>query len=323
MNTFSKENLKRFQSLLALVVMVVALSLASDQFLTVPNLRNILLQISVNLCLSIGMTLIIITGGIDLSVGAILGLSGAVAAGLLKNGLALNFAGVQLQFTPFGAILAGIFIGLALGWFNGLAITRFKLPPFVATLGMLSIGRGLTMLWTNGFPITALGPTFGFIGAGFWLGVPTAIWISAALVALFYFISVRTTLGRYIYAVGGSEKAAAFAGLNVNRIKLWVYALAGGLAAVGGLILTARLDAADPKAGLGYELDSIAAVVIGGTSLSGGRGSIFGTVLGCLIIGVLNNGLVLLEVSPFWQQVIKGAVILLAVAVDKLGAKKD
>ena len=179
------------------------------------------------------------------------------------------------------------------------------------------------MLWTNGFPITSLGPTFGFIGAGFLMGVPTAIWISAALVVVFYLFSIHTTLGRYIYAVGGSEKAAAFAGLNVNRIKVWVYTLAGGLAAVGGLILTARLDAADPKAGLGYELDSIAAVVIGGTSLSGGRGSILGTVLGCLIIGVLNNGLVLMEVSPFWQQVIKGGVILAAVAVDKLGAKQD
>ena len=323
MKAGSREYLARFQSLLALVVMVIALSVASEQFLTVPNLRNILLQISVNLCLSIGMTLIILTGGIDLSVGAILGLSGAVAAGLLKNGLALKFAGVQMQFTVFGAILAGLLVGLALGGFNGLAITRFKLPPFVATLGMLSIGRGLTMLWTNGFPITALGPKFGFIGAGFLLGVPMAVWISAALVVLFYVVSIHTTLGRYIYAVGGSEKAAAFAGLNVDRIKVWVYTLAGGLAAVGGLILTARLDAADPKAGLGYELDSIAAVVIGGTSLSGGRGSIFGTVLGCLIIGVLNNGLVLLEVSPFWQQVIKGFVILVAVAVDKLGSKKS
>ena len=322
MNAWSKENLKRFQSLLALVLMVVALSVASEQFLTVPNLRNILLQISVNLCLSIGMTLIILTGGIDLSVGAILGLSGAVAAGLWKNGLALKWLGVQLQFTVFGAIIAGLLVGLALGAFNGLAITRFKLPPFVATLGMLSIGRGLTMLWTNGFPITALGPTFGFLGAGFWLGVPTAIWISTALVALFYFFSIHTTLGRYIYAVGGSEKASAFAGLRVANIKVWVYTLGGGLAAVAGLILTARLDAADPKAGLGYELDSIAAVVIGGTSLSGGRGSILGTVLGCLIIGVLNNGLVLLEVSPFWQQVIKGAVILAAVAVDKLNQKE-
>jgi len=313
----------RFQSLLALVLMIVFLSWRAPNFLTFANGQNILLQISVNLCLSIGMTLIILTGGIDLSVGAILGLAGAVAAGLLKNGLALAFLGVQLQFTVFGAIVAGIFVGLALGWFNGFVITRFRLPPFVATLGMLSIGRGLTMLWTNGFPVTALGPKFGVIGAGFWLGVPMAIWISVALVVLFYFVSIHTTLGRYIYAVGGSERAAAFAGLNVDRVKLWVYMLGGGLAAVAGLILTARLDAADPKAGLGYELDSIAAVVIGGTSLSGGRGSILGTVLGCLIIGVLNNGLVLLEVSPFWQQVIKGLVILAAVAVDKLGAKKD
>lgn len=319
----SKQSLARFQSLFALAVMVLFLSWKAPNFLTVPNWQNILLQISVNLCLSIGMTLIILTGGIDLSVGAILGLSGAMAAGLLKGGLALTFLGVQLQFTPFGAVIAGIVVGLALGWFNGMAITRFKLPPFVATLGMLSIARGLTMLWTKGFPITALGPTFGFIGAGFWLGIPTAIWISAVLVAVFYVISKQTTLGRYIYAVGGSEKAALFAGLNVNRIKVWVYALAGGLAAIGGLILTARLDAADPKAGLGYELDSIAAVVIGGTSLSGGRGSVLGTVLGCLIIGVLNNGLVLLEVSPFWQQVIKGAVILVAVAVDKFGSKQN
>jgi len=319
----NRANLARFQSLLALVLMVIFLSWRAPNFLTLANGQNILLQISVNLCLSIGMTLIILTGGIDLSVGAILGLSGAVAAGLLKNGLALKFLGVQLQFTVFGAIVAGILVGLALGWFNGMAITRFKLPPFVATLGMLSIGRGLTMLWTNGFPITALGPQFGFIGAGFWLGVPTAIWISAALVVAFFLISIHTTLGRYIYAVGGSEKAAGFAGLNVSRVKVWVYALGGALAAVGGLILTARLDAADPKAGLGYELDSIAAVVIGGTSLSGGRGSILGTVLGCLIIGVLNNGLVLLEVSPFWQQVIKGFVILAAVALDKFGAKKE
>jgi ribose transport system permease protein len=322
MKISTKEMLVRFQSLLALVAMVIALSMASEQFLTVPNLRNILLQISVNLCLSIGMTLIILTGGIDLSVGAILGLAGAIAAGLLKNGLALKFAGVQLQFTVFGAVVAGALVGLALGWFNGLAITRFRLPPFVATLGMLSIGRGLTMLWTNGFPITALGPRFGFIGAGFWLGVPTAVWISAALVAMFYVILMHTTLGRYIYAVGGSERASSFAGLRVANIKVWVYTLGGGLAAVAGLILTARLDAADPKAGLGYELDSIAAVVIGGTSLSGGRGSILGTVLGCLIIGVLNNGLVLLEVSPFWQQVIKGAVILAAVAVDRLNQKE-
>jgi ribose transport system permease protein len=315
---FTRAQLTRFQSLLALAVMVIFLSWRAPNFLTLLNAQNILLQISVNLCLSIGMTLVILTGGIDLSVGAILAFAGAVAAGVLKNGVTLKFLNVQLQFTVFGAIIAGIVVGLALGWFNGIVITRFKLPPFVATLGMLSIGRGLTMLWTNGFPITDLGAHFDFIGAGFFLRVPTAIWISAALVAIFYIVSLHTTLGRYIYAVGGSERAAAFAGLNVNHVKIWVYALAGGLAGIAGLILTARLDAADPKAGLGYELDSIAAVVIGGTSLSGGRGTVLGTVLGCLIIGVLNNGLVLLEVSPFWQMVIKGFVILAAVAVDKL-----
>ncbi len=321
MNT--RELLKKLQPLIALIVMVAVLSLLSDKFLTLANQRNILLQISVNLCLSIGMTLIILTGGIDLSVGAILGLAGAVAAGLLKNGVAPNLFGVSLQFTPLGAVAAGILTGLALGGFNGFAITRFKLPPFVATLGMLSIARGLTLLWTGGFPITSLGATFGFIGAGIFLGVPMAVWISAGLVALFYFISRRTLLGRYIYAVGGNEKATAFSGIDVDRIKIRVYALGGALAAVAGLIVTARLDAADPKAGLGYELDSIAAVVIGGTSLSGGRGSILGTVLGCLIIGVLNNGLFLLDVSPFWQQVIKGLVILAAVAADRLGTRRS
>lgn len=315
--------LKKLQPLIALVAMVIALSLLSDKFLTLPNQRNILLQISVNLCLSIGMTLVILSGGIDLSVGATLALAGAIAAGLLKNGLMLKTFGVVLQFTPFGAVLAGIATGLALGLFNGFVITRFKLPPFVATLGTLSIGRGLTMLWTGGFPVTDLGPQFGFVGAGMILGVPMPVWISVVLVALFYIISKRTTLGVYIYAVGGSEKASAFSGVNVNGVKLWVYALGGALAAVAGLVVTARLDAADPKAGLGYELDSIAAVVIGGTSLSGGRGSILGTVLGCLIIGVLNNGLFLLDVSPFWQQVVKGFVILVAVALDKMGARGD
>lgn len=318
-----REIFKKLQPLLALVAIVIFLSIEAPNFLTLDNQRNILLQISVNLCLSIGMTLVILSGGIDLSVGATLALAGAVAAGLLKNGMALKPFGVVLQFTPFGAVVAGVITGLALGLFNGLVITRFALPPFIATLGMLSIGRGLTMLWTGGFPVTGLGPQFGTIGTGMIMGVPMPVWIAGALVVIFYIVSRRTTLGRYIYAVGGSEKATAFSGINVDRVKLWVYALGGALAAVAGLVVTARLDAADPKAGLGYELDSIAAVVIGGTSLSGGRGSIPGTVLGCLIIGVLNNGLFLLDVSPFWQQVVKGFVILAAVALDKMGARRE
>lgn len=318
-----KQHLAQFQSLLALALMVVALGLASDKFLTVDNGLNVLRQISINLCVSIGMTMVILSGGIDLSVGSVLALSGAVAAGLLKNGLVLSSWNVVLQFTVVGAIVAGILVGLALGWFNGLVITRFRLPPFVATLGTLSIARGLTMLWTGGFPITGLGEEFGFLGTGHWLGVPMPVWISAALVGIFVVVTRRTRFGRYLYAVGGNERAAMLSGLGVKRIKLLVYTLGGGLAGVAGLLLTARLDAADPNVGIGYELDSIAAVVIGGTSLSGGRGSILGTVLGCLIIGVLNNGLVLLEVSPFWQQVIKGFVILVAVAIDRASRKED
>jgi ribose transport system permease protein len=323
MSPRTKEFLARFQSVIALLLMFVALSLASDNFLTVDNGMNVLRQISINLCLSIGMTLVILSGGIDLSVGSVLAIAGAVAAGLLKNGIALAGFGVSLQFTVFGAVLAGILIGLVLGWFNGFVITRFSLPPFVATLGMLSIARGLTQLWTGGFPITGLGPQFGFIGTGHLLGLPMPVWISGALVAVFTVVTRRTRFGRYLYAVGGNERAAQLTGLNLRRIKIWVYTLGGGLAGVAGLILTARLDSATPSAGMGYELDSIAAVVMGGTSLNGGRGSVPGTVLGCLIIGILNNGLVLLEVSPFWQQVIKGLVILLAVALDRMSARED
>ncbi len=320
MISLNREMLAKFQSLIALLIMVIAMSFLSDTFLTADNGWNILRQISVNLCLSIGMTMIILSGGIDLSVGAVLALSGAVAAGVLKNGIALPWFDTLIQFTLAGAILAGVAVGAALGWFNGFVITRFSLPPFVATLGMFSIARGLTMLWTGGFPITGLGASFAYIGSGVFLGVPMPVWISVALVALFVVVTLKTRFGRYLYAVGGNERASRLTGLKVDNIKTWVYTLGGALAGVAGLLVTARLDSAQPNAGLGYELDSIAAVVIGGTSLSGGRGSIMGTVLGCLIIGVLNNGLFLLNVSPFWQQVIKGLVILAAVAIDKLNS---
>lgn len=316
-----REFLARFQSLIALALMILAMGLLSNRFLTPENGWNILRQISVNLCLSIGMTLIILSGGIDLSVGAILALAGAVAAGFLKNGVALPALGSRLEFTVNGAVVAGLLVGAAAGWFNGLAITRFRLPPFVATLGMFSMARGLTMLWTGGVPITGLGPTFGFLGTGLFLGIPMPVWISGALVVVLVVLTRKTCFGRYIYAVGGNERAARLTGLPVDRIKLKVYTLGGLLAGAAGLIVTARLDSAQPNAGLGYELDSIAAVVIGGTSLTGGRGGVTGTVLGCLIIGVLNNGLFLLDVSPFWQQVVKGFVILAAVAIDRMGSQ--
>jgi ribose transport system permease protein len=269
------------------------------------------------------MTLVVLTAGIDLSVGSILALCGAITAGLLKAGIELHDQNLYIGFTLFGACLIGILAGAALGFFNGWAITTFKVPPFVATLAMLTVARGLTMLWTGGFPISNLGASFAKLGTGWFIGVPVPVWISFLVVLLAIFISNKTPLGRYIYAIGGNENAARLSGIQINKVKIMVYSLAGALAALGGLMMTARLDSAQPNAGTGYELDAIAAVVIGGTSLSGGRGTILGTVLGAIIIGVLNNGLVLLNVSPFWQQVVKGLVILLAVIIDRANAKND
>ncbi len=313
-----KKRLVRFQSLIALMIMILILSILSDRFLTVDNSWNVMRQISVNVCISMGMTLVILTGGIDLSVGSVLALSGAVAAGLLKNGIEIPGLNLFIGFTFLGAMIAALGVGSVLGAVNGLAVTVFRVPPFVATLAMLTMARGLTKLWTGGFPVTGLGPTFRFIGTGWLFGAPMPVWITAVIVAAMVVVTKKTRIGRHVYAVGGNETAARLSGLNVRRVKLIVYTLAGALAAAGGLIVTSRLDSAQPNAGMGFELDSIAAVVIGGTSLSGGRGSVIGTVQGALIIGVLNNGLVLLNVLPFWQQVIKGMVILMAVVIDKL-----
>ena len=323
MKVFAKDHLAKFQSLLALAVLVIVLSFASDRFLTSENILNVLRQISVNLTVSIGMTMIILTGGIDLSIGSVVALSGAVAAGLLKNGISLPYWNVTLQFTVFGAIVAGIAVGLVAGWCNGFVITRFRVPPFVATLGMLSIARGLTQLWTHNYPITNLGKQFTFMGLGYLWGIPMPVWISAALVPVFVLVTRRTRFGRHLYAVGGNERAARLSGVNVNRVKLLAYMFGAALAGVAGLLTAARSNAADPKVGVGYELDSIAAVVIGGTSLAGGRGSILGTVLGCLIIGVLNNGLGLVGVSSEWQLVVKGVVIIVAVAIDQAGRRAE
>lgn len=318
-----KEKLYKLQSLIALFVLCIIISILSDKFLTIANGWNVLRQISVNICISVGMTLVVLTAGIDLSVGSVLALCGAITAGLLKNGIELPSQNLFIGFTLLGAIIIGLVFGGALGFFNGWVITRFKVPPFVATLAMLTMARGLTMLWTKGFPISNLGSNFDYIGTGWFIGVPVPVWISIFVIIIAMVLATKTPLGRYIYAIGGNENAARLSGIKIHKIKLIVYTLAGGLAALGGLMVTARLDSAQPNAGTGYELDAIAAVVIGGTSLSGGRGSILGTVLGAIIIGVLNNGLVLLNVSPFWQQVVKGMVILLAVIIDRANAKND
>ena len=317
------KNLKRFQSVIALLVLCIILSILTDKFFTTANGLNVLRQVAVNVCIATGMTLIVLTGGIDLSVGSVLALCGAMTAGLLKNGLQFPSSDLFIGFTIPGAVLGGLIIGSVLGLLNGAVITSFKVPPFVATLAMLTIARGFTMLYTGGHPISNLGEGFAYIGTGSLLGIPVPVWIATAVVLLAVFITQKTKLGRYIYAIGGNEMAAKLSGIRINRVKLTVYAIGAALAAAGGIIVTSRLDSAQPNAGISYELDAIAAVVIGGTSLNGGKGTVWGTVIGAIIIGVLNNGLVLLNVSPFWQQVVKGGVILLAVIIDKLGEKKE
>src|SRR5215471_2763094 len=317
-----KQTLSRFQSLVGLFILCLVISLLSDKFLTATNIWNVLRQISVNICISIGMTLVVLTAGIDLSVGSVLAFTGAVAAGLLKNGIEWPAHDLFIGFTTLGIVVAAILVGSLLGFFNGVMITKFKVPPFVATLAMLTIARGLTMLWTKGYPISSLGAKFGYIGSGWFLGIPVLVWISILIIIASLIITNKTSFGRYIYAIGGNENAARLSGIHISKVKIIVYVVSGILAAIGGIMVTSRLDSAQPNAGISYELDSIAAVVIGGTSLSGGRGTIMGTVLGAIIIGVLNNGLVLLDVSPFWQQVVKGLVILLAVIVDKFNVRK-
>jgi ribose transport system permease protein len=323
MISLKKYNIAQFQSLIALFVLCLALAFMTENFMTADNFWNVMRQISVNVCISVGMTLVILTAGIDLSVGSVLALCGAITAGLLKNGISIPSANLYIGFTVFGVMIVGLMAGSALGFVNGYAVTKFKVPSFVATLAMLTMARGFTMLWTQGHPITGLGESFGFLGTGWFLGIPMPVWISGLVVIVAVVITSKTKFGRYIYAIGGNENAARLSGIPISKIKIFVYAIAGMLAAVGGLLVTARLDSAQPNAGISYELDAIAAVVIGGTSLAGGRGTVMGTVLGALIIGVLNNGLVLMDVSPFWQQVIKGMVILLAVIIDKSNSKSE
>ncbi|HPR62376.1 MAG TPA: ribose ABC transporter permease, partial [Prolixibacteraceae bacterium] len=215
-----KQNLAKFQSVIALLIMCIVLSFLSDKFLTGENAWNVMRQISVNVIISVGMTLVILTGGIDLSVGSVLAIAGAVTAGMLKFGAEFESMNLYIGFTLIGALVGGTLVGAFLGWFNGLTITRFKVPPFVATLAMLTIARGLTMLWTGGFPITGLGDNMAFIGTGWFLGIPMPVWISAIIVLAAVVLTKKTKLGRHIYAIGGNETASLLSGLKINKVKM-------------------------------------------------------------------------------------------------------
>lgn len=306
-----REWLSRYGIVLALVALVVALSLLSERFLYGANLLNVLRQISVNALVAFGMTGVILTAGIDLSVGSVLAMSGALAAGLAAAGT-----------NPVLAMLAALGAGVAMGLFNGAFVAFARMAPFIATLGGLTIFRGATLVYTDGRPITGLPDLFDTLGNGSWLGLPIPVWVMLAFLALTHFLLRYTSLGRSIYAVGGNEEAARLSGLPIVRVKLFVYAYSGFAAALGALVLTGRLNSAQPTAGSGFELDAIAAVVVGGTSLMGGRGGVVGTFLGAAIIGVLNNGMNLLNVSAFYQQIVKGGVILGALLIDRLVAAR-
>ena len=300
------------KSLIGLLILMALISLASPNFLSVDNLLNILRQTSINAIIAMGMTFVILTAGIDLSVGSILALAGAICATMIAADMPLIFA-----------LVTTVMIGAALGASGGAVISFFGVQPFIATLVGMTIIRGLTLVYSDGRPISTgdldVAEAFFQWGGGYILGIPVPVIIAFVVFTLCWFVLNHTKMGRYVYAIGGNEQVARLAGINVSRVKIGVYAISGALAAIAGIILTARLESAQPTAGLSYELDAIAAVVLGGTSLMGGRGRISGTLIGALIIGVLNNALNLMDVSSYYQMIAKGAVILLAVAVDSRG----
>jgi ribose/xylose/arabinose/galactoside ABC-type transport system permease subunit len=298
---------------IAIIVESVVFAAIAPQFLSVPNLVNVALSIAITGILAVGMTAVILTGGIDLSVGSVAALAGVVAAMIAATGGAGAVA--------LGA-LAALAVGLAVGAFNGVMVAQFRVPPFVTTLAMLTICRGLAFVVTGGRSIGNLPAGFGFAGREHVLGVPVPVLLMFAVFAAGWFVLKRMTFGRYVYAVGGNREAAFLAGVKIRTVTLLVYVLNGLLVGLAGLVLASRLGAGVPNAGLQYELDVIAAVVVGGTSLNGGRGSVVGTFWGAVFIGVLNNGLNLAGIDPYMQRIALGAVILLAVLADQINKSR-
>jgi erythritol transport system permease protein len=308
-----------------LVLLLALFSALSPTFLTANNLSILAKHVAISALLAVGMTFVVLTAGIDLSVGSVAGLAGIVA-GLLITGVTI---GSSTHYPPISlVILTALIVGALVGAFNGLLITRFSVAPFIATLGTLYIARGAALLLSGGhtFPNLAGYPEhhntgFPALGQSFLLGIPTPVWLTLIIAAIAALIAARTPFGRHIYAVGGNERAARLAGIRTGRVKFLTYVVSGLCAALVGLIIASQLEAAHPATGDSFELNAIAAVVLGGTSLMGGRGSVGGSLIGALVIGVLADGLVMLGVSEFWQIVIKGVVIVLAVVVDQLQSR--
>lgn len=309
---YLRDNIGIIGALLILCIFLSVFPKTSSSFLTQKNAFNVLRQISSNLFLACGMTMVIILGGIDLSVGSIIALSGCMAAGCVA----------RYQMPIFAGILAGIFIGMVIGMCNGLVISKTTIPPFIVTLATMNIAKGLAYVYTGGSPVRVVTKEWQFLGAGYVGGVPTPVIILVLVLIITAIIMNKTKLGRHIYAVGGNAQAAKFSGISTAKVKFLVHSYSGIMAGLAGVVLASRMYSGQPTAGDGAEMDAIAAVVVGGTSMAGGSGKIGGTIIGGLIIGVLNNGLNLMNVNSFWQYVVKGSVILLAVFVDYIRNKK-
>lgn len=300
---------RKFGLLMVILLMVLVMSLASPTFLTSNNIINILRQVSMNGILAIGMTFVILTGGIDLSVGSIVAVTSVIAGSIVQSG------------RPWLAVVAGLVVATLFGLFNGLMIAFFRLPPFIATLALTTIGRGFALVYSDGRPYTITNKDFLAIGKGAFLGIPIPIWILAGVLLVAYVLLAQTTFGRYVYAIGGNRNAAKLSGVATKAVEFMVYVISGFGCGIVGIILSARISSGQPTAGEGFELDAIAATAIGGTSMNGGVGGLFGTTMGFIIIGMLSNSLNLLNVSSFYQQIVKGFIILAAVLFD-MGAKR-
>jgi ribose transport system permease protein len=296
---------------LSLIALFVALSIASPYFLTANNLASVARQTAVFNTMALGMTIVIISGGIDLSVGSILGLSGLIGTMALEKGYPI----------PVG-ILIGLLIGTLCGFANGLMVAKLRIPPFVVTLGTLGIFRGLALIFSNGLPVHRIPPGFSFLGEGNLLGVPFVVWLLVICAVAVHVVLEHTRLGRYAFSIGSNKVASIYAGIPVDFHVVAVYAIGGTLTGLAGMIEASRLMTGQPTAGQGYELQAIAAVVIGGGSLNGGEGSVVGTLIGAFIMGLLSNGADLLNISNYWQQAIIGAVIILAVTLDELRKRR-
>lgn len=288
-----------------LIALCVLFSALSPNFLSLGNLLNIVMQVSIIAILGFGMTYVLLLGDIDLSVGATMALVGGIAAFAMQHGV-----------HPAVAVLAAMLAGVGLGWVNGALSALLTIPSFIVTVATMGVFRGLAYITSNGLPISVDDDRFAALGNGTLLGIAIPIWLLAALLLINHFVLSRTVFGRKAYLTGGNREAALYSGINVRRLRISIFMISGLMASIGGILMTSRLYSAQPNAGMGYELDAIAAAVLGGTSLSGGYGTIVGTLIGALIIGVINNGMNLLSVPYFYQLIVKGVVILVAVCID-------